>query len=140
MKNKISLNPSNIYIYMAGTLSPSPFQISKPFHPDSIHNSRNYSPKFRVVPTPASNYFQSVHRWQNSRVPLCSSHREVRPSVFDSSIRPPPLCPLSLSPPPRPLSPLPCLCAAAAGRLGGRAAPAPPLPACGTVAERLPFL
>jgi hypothetical protein len=91
MKNKISLNPSNIYIYMAGTLSPSPFQISKPFHPDSIHNSRNYSPKFRVVPTPASNYFQSVHRWQNSRVPLCSSHREVRPSVFDSSIRPPPL-------------------------------------------------
>jgi hypothetical protein len=131
MKNKISLNPSNIYIYMAGTLSPSPFQISKPFHPDSIHNSRNYSPKFRVVPTPASNYFQSVHRWQNSRVPLCSSHREVRPSVFDSSIRPPPLCPLS---------PLPGLGVAAAGRLGGRAAPAPPLPACGTVAERLPFL
>jgi hypothetical protein len=44
--------------------------------------------------TPASNYFRSVRRRQNPRVPLCSSCRELRPSAFDSSIRPT-FCPQS---------------------------------------------
>jgi hypothetical protein len=45
-----------------------------------------------MVPTPtttqASNYFWSVRRHRNPRVPLRSSRRELHPGAFDSSIRP----------------------------------------------------
>jgi hypothetical protein len=61
----------------------------KTFSSYSIPGSRNCSTKFGAVPTPmASNYFRSVRRRWNPRVPLCSSHRELRPDAFDSSIRP----------------------------------------------------
>jgi hypothetical protein len=36
----------------------------------SIYNSWNCSPKFEAVPTPTINYFRSVRRWRNPRVPL----------------------------------------------------------------------
>jgi hypothetical protein len=36
-----------------------------------------------------SNYFQSVHRLWNPRVPLCSSHRGLRLGASGSSIGPP---------------------------------------------------
>jgi hypothetical protein len=79
-------------IYIGGTLSPNPFQILKPFPPDSIHNSLNCSPKFGAVPTPVttlvSNYFKSMRRCRNQRVPLRSYHRELHPGAFNSSIRP----------------------------------------------------
>jgi hypothetical protein len=77
---------------MAGTLSPSPFQISKPF-PLIRSQFRNSSPKFRTIPTPAttltSNCFQSVRRWRNPRVPLRPSRRWLRLDAFDSLIGPP---------------------------------------------------
>jgi hypothetical protein len=80
MKNKISSN----------SLA-EPFPNLETVSPDSIHNSRNCLPKFGAVPTPSttpvSNYFQSMRRWQNPRVPLHSSRRELRPDAFDSSIR-----------------------------------------------------
>jgi hypothetical protein len=41
-----------------------------------------------MVPTPASNYFRSMHRRWNQRVPLHSSRRELCPGAFDSSIQP----------------------------------------------------
>jgi hypothetical protein len=45
-----------------------------------------------VVPTPAitpvSNYFRSVRRQWNPRVPLRLPCQELRPGVFDSSIQP----------------------------------------------------
>jgi hypothetical protein len=60
---------------------------------DSIRNTRNCSPKFGTVltptTTPTSNYFRSVRHLWNPRVPLRSSHRELRPRAFDSSIQPP---------------------------------------------------
>jgi hypothetical protein len=69
-----------------------PFPNLKTVSPDSIHNSRNCSPKFGTVSTtattPTSNYFESVQRWRNPRVPLCSSCLDLRPSAFHSSIRP----------------------------------------------------
>jgi hypothetical protein len=40
-----------------------------------------------MVPTPASNYFRSVRRRWNLRVPLRSYHRGICPGAFDSSIR-----------------------------------------------------
>jgi hypothetical protein len=90
-KNKISSHPSNIYIYGWNPLV-EPFPNLETISPDSIHNSRNCSPKFRVVPTlattPTSNYFQYVHCRQNLRVLLSSSHRELRPGAFDLSIQP----------------------------------------------------
>jgi hypothetical protein len=72
---------------MARILSSSPFQNSK-LHPQI----RSITPRIarrslEVVPTPASNYFRSVHRRWNSRVPLLLSHRGLRPGAFDSSIR-----------------------------------------------------
>jgi hypothetical protein len=56
------------------------------FSPNLIPSSRYCSPKFGAVPTPASNYSQSVHRLPNPRVPLRSSRRGLRRSVFGSSI------------------------------------------------------
>jgi hypothetical protein len=60
---------------------------------DSIRNTRNCSSKFGTVltptTTPTSNYFRSVRHLWNPRVPLRSSHRELRPGAFDSSIQPP---------------------------------------------------
>jgi hypothetical protein len=56
------------------------------FPPNPIPSSRCCSPKFGAVPTPASNYSQSVHRLPNPRVPLRSSRRGLRRSVFGSSI------------------------------------------------------
>jgi hypothetical protein len=80
-----------IYIYM---LEPSHRVLSKFQNRflDSIHNSRNCLPKFRAVPTSASNCFHSMRRWRNLRVPLRSSHRGIRPGAFDSSIGPPIRC------------------------------------------------
>jgi hypothetical protein len=57
--------------------------------PISIASSRYCSPKFGAVPTPASNYSQSVHRLPNPRVALRSSRRGLRRSAFGSSIGPP---------------------------------------------------
>jgi hypothetical protein len=54
-----------------------------------IPSSRYCSPKFGAVPTPASNYSQSMHRLRNPRVPLRSSRRGLRCSAFGSSIGPP---------------------------------------------------
>jgi hypothetical protein len=58
----------------------------------SIPSSWNCLPKFGAVPTPvttpASNYFQSVHRRRNPRVSLHSSCRGLRLSASDSSIGP----------------------------------------------------
>jgi hypothetical protein len=69
-----------------------PFRNLETVSPDSIHNSRNCSPKFGAVPypvtTPASNYFQFVRHWQNPRVQLCLPHRGLRPGAFGSSIGP----------------------------------------------------
>jgi hypothetical protein len=79
-KNKISSNPSNIYGW--NTLV-EPFPKFENPSPVEIRNSRNYSPKFMTVPTPARNYFRSVLRWWNARVPLRSSRRELRPGAFD---------------------------------------------------------
>jgi hypothetical protein len=93
MKNKISSNPSNIYIYIYIYIygwNPlvEPFPILEIVSPDSSNNSRNYLSKFGAVPTPASNYFQSMHRWQNQRVLLRSSRQNLRLGALDSSIRP----------------------------------------------------
>jgi hypothetical protein len=77
---------------MAGTLSSSPFQISKSF-PSIRSQFRNSSPKFGTIPTPAttltSNCFQSVGHWRNPRVPLRPSRRGLRLGAFDSLIGPP---------------------------------------------------
>jgi hypothetical protein len=74
MKNKISSNPSNIYGWKPLI---EPFPNPKTVSPDSIHKSRNCSPKFEAVLTPASNYCQSVCHWQNPRVALRSYRREL---------------------------------------------------------------
>jgi hypothetical protein len=50
-----------IYIYGWNPLV-EPFPNLETVSPDSIHKSRNCSPKFGAVSTPASNYFQSVRR------------------------------------------------------------------------------
>jgi hypothetical protein len=84
-RQNLSSNPRNIYGWNPLV---EPFPNLETISPDSTHNSRNCSPKFGVVPTPANNYFRSVRRWRNPRVPLCSSHQELRPGVFDLSIRP----------------------------------------------------
>jgi hypothetical protein len=55
---------------------------------DSIPSSQNCSPKFGAVPTPASNYFQSVHRLRNPRVPLHSSCWGLYLGASGSSIGP----------------------------------------------------
>jgi hypothetical protein len=57
--------------------------------PDSFPISRYCSLKFGVVPTPASNYFESVRRRWNPRVRLRLSHRGLHLIVFGSSIGPP---------------------------------------------------
>jgi hypothetical protein len=77
-----------IYIYSWNPLT-EPFPNLETVSPVSIHNSRNWSPSFGAVPTPSSNYFQSVRRWWNPRLPLCLSRRDLRPSAFNSSIRHP---------------------------------------------------
>jgi hypothetical protein len=56
--------------------------------PNSIPSSRNCSPKFGSVPTPASNYSQSVHHLRNPRVPLRSSRRGLHLGASGSSIGP----------------------------------------------------
>jgi hypothetical protein len=88
-KNKISSNPSNIYGW--STLV-EPFSKFETPPSDSIQNSWNCSPKFGTVPTPVinptSNYFRSVRRRWNPRVPLRLSHRELRAGTFYLSIRP----------------------------------------------------
>jgi hypothetical protein len=72
---------------MAGILSSSPFQNSKP-HPQIRSETPGITRRsLEVVPTPVSNYFRSVHRQRNPRIPLCLSRRELRPGSFDSSIR-----------------------------------------------------
>jgi hypothetical protein len=81
MKNKIPSNPSNFDMTTRFKTPPS----------DSIWNSRNRSPKFGGVSTPASNYFWFVRRRRNPRVPLCSSRRELRPGASNLSIQPPDL-------------------------------------------------
>jgi hypothetical protein len=64
-----------------------------------FYKSRNCFPTFdpqflelltevRAVPTPASNYFQSVRRWRNLRVSLHSSRRGLHLGTIDSLIRP----------------------------------------------------
>jgi hypothetical protein len=67
-----------------------PFPDLETVSPHLIHNSRNCPSKFGVVPTPttipAKNYFQSVRRWQNPRVLMCSSWRVLRLGAFDLSI------------------------------------------------------
>jgi hypothetical protein len=73
---------------MVGILSPSPFQISDPFR-----KSRSIAPsvprRSSGCSNSASNYFQSVHRRRNPRIPLCSSRRVLRLGAFGSSIGPP---------------------------------------------------
>jgi hypothetical protein len=82
-KNKISSNPSNIY-GRKPLVEPFPKFETPPS--DSIRNSRNCSPKFGTVPTRARNYFRSMRRRQNLRVPLRSSRRELCPGAIDSPI------------------------------------------------------
>jgi hypothetical protein len=73
---------------MAGILSLSPFQNLKP-HPQIRSKTPEITRRSsEVVPTLASNYFRSMCRRRNPIVPLCLSRRELRPSAFDSSIRP----------------------------------------------------
>jgi hypothetical protein len=63
---------------------------------DSIPSSLNCSPKFGAVQTPTTtstnNYFQSVHRRRNPRVPLCSSRRVLRLIASNLLIGPPNHC------------------------------------------------
>jgi hypothetical protein len=60
---------------------------------DSIPSSRNCSPQFGAVPTPAitptSNYSQSVNRLWNPRIPLHLSRQGLRLGASNSSIRHP---------------------------------------------------
>jgi hypothetical protein len=77
---------------MARNLSLSPFQNSKR-HPQIQSKTPGIARRsLEVVPTPAttsvSNYFRSMRRRQNPRVPLRSPRRELRPGVFNLSIRP----------------------------------------------------
>jgi hypothetical protein len=78
-------NPRYIYIYVRLHLV-EPVLEHKTVHPNPIPSSRYCPPKFGAVPTPASNYSQSVHRLPNPRVPLRSSRRGLRRSAFGSSI------------------------------------------------------
>jgi hypothetical protein len=61
--------------------------------PDSIPSSRNRSPKFIAVPTPAttlvSNYSLSVHLLRNPKIPLRLSRRGLHRCASSSSIGPP---------------------------------------------------
>jgi hypothetical protein len=84
-KIKYLQTPSNIY---GRNPLVDPFPNLKIVSLVSIRNSQNCSPKFEMVPTPASNYFQTVHSWWNPRVSRRSSHWEFRLGAFDSSIRP----------------------------------------------------
>jgi hypothetical protein len=81
-----------IYIYVSFLLA-EPVPEHETISLDSIPSSRNCSPKFGVVQTPAttstSNYFQSVHCLRNPRVPLRSSCRGLCRIVSGSSIGPP---------------------------------------------------
>jgi hypothetical protein len=76
---------------MTGIHSSSPFRNSKP-HPQ-IRSETLGIPRrsLELVPTrattPVSNYFRSVRRRWNPRVPLRLSRREIHPDAFDSSIR-----------------------------------------------------
>jgi hypothetical protein len=87
-KNKRSSSSSNIYIQNPLV---EPFSKFETPPSDSIRNPEIARRSSEVVltptTTPASNYFQSMRRRRNPRVPLCSSRRELRPGAFDSSIR-----------------------------------------------------
>jgi hypothetical protein len=79
-------------VYVARILSSSHFQNSKPCPhiqsetPEIDRRSSEFVPTLATTPT--SNYFRSVRRRRNLRVPLHSSRRELCPGGFDSSIRP----------------------------------------------------
>jgi hypothetical protein len=85
MKNKISSNRSNIYIYGWNPLTES-FPNLEIVSSYSTHNSRNCSPKFgtvlTVATTPSSNDFQYVRCWRNPRIQLRSSRRGLHLSAF----------------------------------------------------------
>jgi hypothetical protein len=84
-KNKISSNPSNIYIYGWNPLVEPLSKFETP-PSDSIRNSRNRSPEFGGGSNSRDN---SGEQLLSIRASLKESKGTVRPSAFDSSIRPP---------------------------------------------------
>jgi hypothetical protein len=79
-------NPSSIYIWWLLLTEHVPNH--KTVFPDSFPISQNCSPKFGGIPNPASNYFQSMYRRWNPRIPLCLFYRGLRLGASGSPIGP----------------------------------------------------